>query len=473
MKKYLLSLTLSLLFIPIVLWGQNTSAKSLSSRLDTLIKYQLPAGSNVGISVYDLTTGKSLYTYQSDKLSRPASTMKLLTAVTALSRPDADNPFCTEVWYDGVIEHDTLQGNLYVVGGFDPEFDSLMMDSLIEEVITFPFSVISGQVYGDVSMKDSLYWGHGWAWDDTPEAYQPYLSPLMFCKGAVEVTVVPGSQQGDTASISCKPASSYYTMTNRTKTRTPSAGKYSLSRDWLTNGNNLTVTGNVSTFRKDLVNVYDSGSFFMHAFLERLRAKGIVVPESYGFTELPADGVEQMARWETPVQKVLNQLMKESDNLNAEAMLCRIASQATGKKHVTAEDGIVEIMKLIRKLGHDPKDYKIADGCGLSNYNYLSPALLVDFLKYAYSQTDVFQKLYKSLPVAGIDGTLKNRMKNTSAFRNVHAKTGSFTAINALAGYLKMKNGHEVAFAIMNQNVLSAAKARAFQDKVCEVIIGR
>jgi len=179
-----------------------------------------------------------------------------------------------------------------------------------------------------------------------------------------------------------------------------------------------------------------------------------------------------MARWETPVQKVLNQLMKESDNLNAEAMLCRIASQATGKKRVTAEDGIVEIMKLVRNLGHDPKDYKIADGCGLSNYNYLSPALLVDFLKYAYSQSDVFQKLYKSLPVAGIDGTLKNRMKNTPAFRNVHAKTGSFTAINALAGYLKMKNGHTLAFAIMNQNVLSAAKARAFQDKVCEVIIG-
>ena len=455
MKKSLLLAVLSVCLLP--LWGQANL-----SQIDSLVRKMLPEASEVGISVYDLTAKKSLYTYHDTKLSRPASTMKLLTAVTALSRSDADNPFCTEVWYDGVIEHDTLQGNLYVVGGFDPEFDSLMMDSLIEEVITFPFSVISGQVYGDVSMKDSLYWGHGWAWDDTPEAYQPYLSPLMFCKGAVEVTVVPGSQQGDTASISCKPASSYYTMTNRTKTRTPSAGKYSLSRDWLTNGNNLTVTGNVSTFRKDLVNVYDSGSFFMHAFLERLRAKGIVVPESYGFTELPADGVEQMARWETPVQKVLNQLMKESDNLNAEAMLCRIASQATGKKHVTAEDGIVEIMKLIRKLGHDPKDYKIADGCGLSNY-----------LKYAYSQTDVFQKLYKSLPVAGIDGTLKNRMKNTSAFRNVHAKTGSFTAINALAGYLKMKNGHEVAFAIMNQNVLSAAKARAFQDKVCEVIIGR
>lgn len=467
MKKILLLFILSVCLLPI--WGQNGL-----SQIDSLIAKMLPEASEVGISVYDLTAKKSLYTYRDTKLSRPASTMKLLTAITALSRPDADEPFATEVWYDGVIEHDTLQGNLYVVGGFDPEFDTVAMDSLIGKVITFPFSVINGQVYGDVSMKDSLYWGRGWAWDDTPEAYQPYMSPLMFCKGVVEVTVAPGAQQGDTANVFCKPASSYYTLTNETKTRTPSAGKLSVTRDWLTNGNHLMVQGNVQSMRKDWVNVYDSQRFFMHAFLERLRARGIITPDSYGFAETPVDSVQRMARWETPMQEVLNQLMKESDNLNAEAILCRIASQATaGKKRVTDEDGIVEIMKLVRKLGHDPKEYKIADGCGLSNYNYLSPALLVDFLKYAYSQSDVFRKLYKSLPVAGIDGTLKNRMKNTPAFRNVHAKTGSFTAINALAGYLKMKNGHEVAFAIMNQNVLSAAKARAFQDKVCEVIIGR
>lgn len=165
--------------------------------------------------------------------------------------------------------------------------------------------------------------------------------------------------------------------------------------------------------------------------------------------------------------------MKESDNLNAEALLCRLGAQASEKKQVAAEDGIVEIMKLIRRLGKNPNQYKIADGCGLSNYNYLSPALLVDFLKYAYSHTEVFRKLYKSLPVGGVDGTLKHRMKKVPAFRNVHAKTGSFTAINTLAGYLRQKNGHEVAFAIMNQNILSAARARAFQDKVCEVLIGK
>lgn len=123
-------------------------------------------------------------------------------------------------------------------------------------------------------------------------------------------------------------------------------------------------------------------------------------------------------------------------------------------------------------MGGDADNYKLADGCGLSNYNYISPDLLVSFLKFAYSRTDVFQKLYKALPIGGVDGTLKYRMqRGTPSHKNVHAKTGSFTAINCLAGYLRAANGHEVAFAIMNQNILSGAKARAFQDAVCDEVI--
>lgn len=452
------------------LWGQASF-----SQIDSLIAKMLPEGSSVGIAVYDLTAGRTLYTHQAEKLSRPASTMKLLTAITALSRPEADEPFRTEVWHDGVIERDTLKGNLYVVGGFDPEFDDEAMDSLVSQVVSSSFSVVEGQVYGDVSMKDSLYWGSGWAWDDTPAAYQPYLSPLMFCKGTVEVTVLPAALQGDKAVVLCHPRSSYYELDNQARTRVPGAGRLTVTRNWLSNGNRLLVSGNVTGVRKETLNLFDSSAFFMHTFLERLLARGVTVSPTYAYAALPADSgkVARLACWETSIQQVLNQLMKESDNLNAEALLCRLGAQASEKKQVAAEDGIVEIMKLIRRLGKNPNQYKIADGCGLSNYNYLSPALLVDFLKYAYSHTEVFRKLYKSLPVGGVDGTLKHRMKKAPAFRNVHAKTGSFTAINTLAGYLRQKNGHEVAFAIMNQNILSAARARAFQDKVCEVLIGK
>ena len=169
------------------------------------------------------------------------------------------------------------------------------------------------------------------------------------------------------------------------------------------------------------------------------------------------------------MQTVLNVMLKESDNLNAEAMLCRAGVLATGKKRVSADDGLDAMRALIRKIGLNPSHYRLADGCGLSHYDYLSPELLVAMLRYAYSRTDIFAPLYKALPVSGMDGTLKYRMGyGTPAFRQVHAKTGSYTGINALAGYLKTKGGHWVAFAIMTQNALSARQARAFQDAVCE-----
>lgn len=470
-KNLLLLLVFSLLSIPAVLWGQNGSAH-LSSRLDTLIKYKLPAGSHVGISIYDLTDRKPLYAYQSDKLSRPASTMKLLTTITALSRPEADEPFRTEVWYRGTIEQDTLKGDLYVVGGYDPEFDEEALDSLVNTVGRFPFSVVAGNVYGDVSMKDSIYWGSGWAWDDTPASYQPYLSPLMLNKGVVTVTASPG-MKGDTASVECVPVSSYYTVVNETESHTPSAGRFSVSRNWLQNGNTLVVKGNVKSRQTGTVNLYSSQDFFMHTFLERLQAKGIQCPAGYAFRELQKDSLSvQMALFETPVQEVVNQIMKESDNLNAEALLCRLGTQFTGRKRISDEDGLAAIRRQIKALGEDANDYKLADGCGLSNYNYISPNLLVAFLKFAYSRTDIFQKLYKALPIGGVDGTLKYRMRRgTPSYKNVHAKTGSFTAINCLAGYLHAANGHEIAFAIMNQNVLSGKEARAFQDAVCDEVI--
>lgn len=472
MKKIVLYWLLSVCLPALYAQEALPETGSLSSRLDTLVKYRLPQGSNVAISVYDLTAGKTLYDYQADKLSRPASTMKLLTTITALSRPEADEPFRTEVWYKGVIERDTLKGDIYVVGGFDPEFDDEALDSLAGKVARLPFSVIRGRVYGDVSMKDSLYWGSGWLWDDTPSSFQPYLSPLMLDKGVVTVTAFPG-MRGDTARLECTPASSYYTLVNATKTRTPSAGRFRVSRNWLENGNDITVSGNVDGRRTGTVNIYGSQDFFMRTFVERLQARGIRCLPDYAFGEFRKDSLSvRVAVHETPVQAVIDRIMKESDNLNAEAMLCRLGAQATGGRHVSAEDGLAAVRQLIKKLGYAPARYKLADGCGLSNYNYISPELLVAFLKFAYSRTDVFRKLYKALPVGGVDGTLKYRMgKGTPSYRKVHAKTGSFTAVNCLAGYLTADNGHYIAFAIMNQNVLSGREARSFQDAVCDVLV--
>ena len=461
MKKAIFSLllavcTLTLTAQEVAADSLHTDTLTLAQRLDSLVAKNMPQGSNVGIAIYDLTAGRPVYNYQADRLSRPASTMKLLTAIAALSHPDAREPFRTEVWYQGTVQADTLRGDLYVVGGFDPEFDDEALDSLVEAVARLPFSAIKGKVYGDVSMKDSLHWGSGWLWDDNPSAFQPYLSPLMLL-------------------LKCTPASTYYRLVNRTVSRTPRAGGFRLTRDWMHNSNTLVATGNVGGRTARVINIYSSQDFFMHTFVERLQDRGMVADPLYGFREFHPDSLSvRVAVHETPMQAVLDQCLKESDNLNAEALLYRLGKQTTGRRYITADDGLDAVNDLIEQLGLDPDDYNLADGCGLSHYDYVTPELLVALLRYAYSRTDVFQSLYKALPVSGIDGTLEHRMGyRTPGFRRVHAKTGTYTGVSCLAGYLQARNGHWVAFAIMNQNTLSGRKARKFQDTLCtEVITG-
>ena len=457
----------------------------LRARIDTIVKHDLPLGGNAGICIYDLTAGRTLYEYQADKLSRPASTMKVMTAITTLAQPGAMEPFCTELWATGRVVGDTLKGDLYVVGGFDPEFDTDDLEELISGLTKRGIRVVDGRIVGDVSMKDSLYWGSGWLWDDAPAAYQPYLSPLMLNKGVLQLSIRP-AERGLAALVTGNPSSSYYTIENRTHSYSPAAGPLRVSRNWMENGNRITLQGNVRAVEGRSFSLFDSGRMFMHVFVERLLEAGIrctAVADStragievaYCFGELPLDSVERtrLAVHETPFQAVLDEMLKESDNLNAEAMLCRAGVLATGgKKRVAAKDGLDAMRALIRRVGLNPKHYSLADGCGLSHYDYLSPQLLVAMLRYAYSRSDIFSPLYKALPVSGMDGTLKYRMGyGTPAFRQVHAKTGSYTGINALAGYLKTTEGHWVAFAIMTQNVLSARQARAFQDAVCLEVV--
>lgn len=457
--------------IPLLAVAQERDTDMLVHQLDSLVQTKMPQGGMVGVSVFDLNDNQPLYAYQADKLCRPASTQKLITAITALNQPRAQEPFRTEVWYKGEIANDTLRGDIYIIGGMDPELMETALDTLVDLTAAFPFHVITGQVYGDVSMRDSLYWGKGWIWDDNPESFQPYLSPLMLNKGFVKVTAIP-TNSGEPARLEVKPASTYFNIINETKTKTSSAGKFTVMRDWMNNANEITVSGNITARRVEEINVYSSQDFFMHTFLERLGVKFTLMQPWYSFAELQKDSTCQlMAFYETSVQKVLKQMMKESDNLNAEAMFTRLGIQASGNAHVSADESLEAVQALVGALGLNPDDYRFADGCGLSMYDYVSPELLVAFLRYAYNHDNIFPHLFRSLPIAGVDGTLKNRMrKGSPAYQRVHAKTGSYTGINTLAGYLETNSKRYLAFAIMCQNQIKASEARALQDAICELL---
>lgn len=456
------------LFLLLMLSTHFLNAQPLSQRLDALLQEDVLRTSEAGIAVFDLTTGESVYRYQDEKLYRPASVEKVITAVTALARLGIDYTMDTRLRYTGKIENDTLKGSLYLTGGFDPEFMEEDLNCLVEAVAGRGIRYVTDTLAADVSMTDSVYWGTGWCWDDTPSSFQPYLSPLMLNRGCVDVSVRP-TLKDSLPEVVCSPASDYYQVHNRGVSRNPQAGKLKITRNWLSNGNIITVSGNVSRPYTEQLNVYTSHDFFFHTFAGRLQSKGVTARvRAYADCPATADSLITVKR---PIGEVVERALKESDNLCAEALFYHLAARHSPYKRVGGEDGVDAVNDFMKTaLGFSPDKYKIADGSGVSLYNYVSPKLLLEYLKYAYYHREVFLPFYESLPIAGVDGTLQHRMKQTKAQGNVHAKTGSVTGVSSLAGYVKAANGHQLAFVIINQNVLKLSRARAFQDKFCDIL---
>ncbi|MCD8297457.1 MAG: D-alanyl-D-alanine carboxypeptidase/D-alanyl-D-alanine-endopeptidase [Prevotella sp.] len=368
---------------------ENSSSwtANIKQRLDLLLENDIFLTTSVGMFIYDLTDNTVLYNYNEKQLMRPASTMKMITAVTALDNLGCDYKLRTQLNYTGSIDNSVLNGNIYIKGDFDPLFDTVDLDMLIDCIKDMGISMINGNVYLDLSMKDNDKLGEGWCWDDD----NPTLTPLLL------------------------------------------SGK----------------------------------DVFAAKFKNRLADKNIKYGGLMLVGNTPQDA-KPIVAVSRKLCDLLPQMMKNSDNLFAEAIFYQLAASATSSGNATAKHGRQMVNKMIRKLGLDTSDYYVADGSGLSLYDYVSPQLEVEFLKYAYNNKVIFDELYKTMPIAGVDGTLYDRMRSGYAHGNVHAKTGTVTRVSALAGYCTAANGHFVCFSIINMGIPKAEIGRKFQDAVCE-----
>ena len=193
----------------------------------------------------------------------------------------------------------------------------------------------------------------------------------------------------------------------------------------------------------------------MAALRKALSKAGITVAKGTATGTTPASA-RCLATLQRPLTDVLQPMMKESDNLCAEAVFYQM-----GKSRKQIAPVIHQIIGTGTSV--------VADGSGLSLYNYQTPETFTRLLAYAAARPDsIFNPLLAALPIAAVDGTLKKRMAGTPAAANVRAKTGSVTAVSTLVGYTTQRStGHLIAFAIMNQGVQRMADGRALQDKIC------
>lgn len=211
--------------------------------------------------------------------------------------------------------------------------------------------------------------------------------------------------------------------------------------------------------------LYRGKATFEERLSHALADAGISFGGQYVYNTIPPDARLLVTRTHT-ISQILQPMMKNSDNLYAETLFYQLAA-LSHKPYAGRKDAARQIDSLITVTGHNPEHYQIADGSGLSLYNYVTAQLLVDLLRYAHANPEIHATLYPALPVMGRDGTLRKRCKGTAAQDRVHAKTGTVTGVSSLAGYATSPNGHLLAFAIINQGLRSTSTGRNFQDRIC------
>ncbi|MBO4892451.1 MAG: D-alanyl-D-alanine carboxypeptidase/D-alanyl-D-alanine-endopeptidase [Prevotella sp.] len=155
------------------IWPENVTA-----RLDSLMNEPLLKKTQLGLLIYDLTADSVIYKQGERQTLRPASTMKLVTAITAIDKLGGGYQFRTSLYYMGLIERNILRGNLYCVGGMDPRFNNDDMRAFVESIQKMGIDTICGRLIADTSMKDDTRLGEGWCWDDD----NPSLTPLLIGK---------------------------------------------------------------------------------------------------------------------------------------------------------------------------------------------------------------------------------------------------------------------------------------------------
>ena len=443
----------------------------LQKRIDSLMVTDFFKTTQVGISVYDLKNNQPVYEQNEKLLFRPASNQKIFTTAAALKFLSANHKFSTVVSYSGELKDSVCSGNLYFTGGFDPEFSSHDLDSLVKEIKKAGIKEIKGNLYGDVSAMDSMFWGSGWIWDDDPEAYMPYLSPLTINKNCIIISFKPGAI-GSPAVISLNPEINFLPIINTSVTTENGKSDFRITRDWLNRKNTILVSGNLpakSNPESVTLNLVNPALNFLNLAKESLIKNKIILNGIIDTSTIKMP-VTKITSFERDINYIIKVTNKRSDNLNAEMVLRETAHKYFGKS-ASADKGKVLVDSLIILAGKNPRQYKFIDGSGLSYYDLLTADLITNVLKYMYEQEpSIKENFINSLPVAGIDGTLSNRFKNSPVKGHLFAKTGTLSGVSNLSGYLDTVNGNKLAFSILIQNFVgSASMAREFQEKICQI----
>ncbi len=497
---------------------RSSQNRSLQERIAAVLSAPDLARGFWGIEVVSLATGETLYAQNADKLFTPASNTKLFTTAAALALIGPDYKFRTTVETTGTLDrYGRLNGDLVLVGRGDPNLSGrelpydlrtqrnddpiqaleALADALVQKGVKF----IDGDIVADDSYFAFERYGEGWSQDDLVWGDGAPVSALTINDNVVFVNILPADRAGEKAFVSVKPFAEYYRLDNRIITTPAGTGrKFFVNRE--PGSTVVTLWGNMpldDAGANEAIAIEDPAEFAAGLFRQLLEKRGIVIyghqrthhtelatlstfsvtatAPSHGGSgndarsrPLKSDQPITLASYESkPLLQDIRVINKVSQNLHAEILL-RLLGRERGNAG-TIEGGLEVLRGFLTQAGISSDQYVFYDGSGLSRQNLVTPHAIVQLLRYCSTQP--WGAEYKAtFPIAGVDGSLTERLNAPRLQNRVVAKTGSLGGVKTLSGYATTDAGQVVVFSILSNNFnLPAKRVTDAIDELVQAIV--
>jgi D-alanyl-D-alanine carboxypeptidase/D-alanyl-D-alanine-endopeptidase (penicillin-binding protein 4) len=351
----------------------------------------------------------------------PASNQKVLTAAVALAQLGPDYRFTTVIGTRGTRKDSVLTGDLIVVGTGDPTISdrfhgnaATAMEAIADSIRARGITRVTGAlVQGGNAFPDSIY-GYGWEWDDLTGSSGAPVDELLYNEGMVQRPAVIDGRD----------------TTIRVATRTPGYAYLS--------------------------------ALYLALSRRRVGVEGLVRLE-IDTLAAPYDTIYTFQS--PPLSEILKHFMKPSQNQIGEVLLKTVGREKTGIG--VADSGAAVITRQLYDWGVDSSGVIVYDGSGLSRHNLVSPETMVKTLVAMMRDSTTFAVFYDALPIAGVDGTIRNRMTGTPAENNLRAKTGTIEFVRSLSGYVSTATDDLLVFALLtNHFTVPVSEVTQLQDAI-------
>lgn len=410
---------------------------SIDAAAGSIVEFQLPSPAVAGVYIEDIITGEVLVDVNGGRSLLPASITKAITSASVLAEHKPDYRFATEVFMDGNIANGVLDGNIVVKVCGDPTLESShfpeylgFADSIVVALKQSGVTEISGRVL--ISSEDFINQPvpSGWVEEDFAWPYGAWHFSTNYKDNKFVLTMPSRKSEPFVPGLTVK--------------YTPSKGGLKVERK--RDSNVYMLRGSVRKGRQEIaLSNPNPEETLRHDLESKITGQGIVV----GDKEKTVSGATRQVLYvhKSPeLGEVLRSLMFRSDNMMAEGALRILAKGETREKAIDRELRLWELRNI------DTEGVYLEDGSGLSRKDRMTPYFMADVLGWMASHYNASD--YVSLfPKAGLDGTMKSFLKDSSLEGKIAMKTGSMRDVQCYAGYKLDEEGfpsHVVVFMINN-----------------------